>query len=164
MFSHGWDAPLPGLFWGFNLLHTNRSNLLSISLWCSAQLQCHRHRWVPAWAWGCPGKGFRSCSTTGGKRWAAGGVTWPLSEPGTGRQPAVVVLQLLRLCGENRGSDVKNRSCLRATGLAANLLRLLHRENISNQPKRRAHPSNYMAFLRSHVASWLILSSKGTCW
>lgn len=87
---------------------------------------------------------------------------WPLSEPGTGRQPAVVVLQLLRLCGENRGSDVKNRSCLRATGLAANLLRLLHRENIFSQPKRRAHPSNYMAFLRSHVASRLILSSIGT--
>lgn len=73
----------------------------------------------------------------------------------------MVVLQLLRLCGENRGSDVKKRSCLRATGLAANLLRLLHRENISNQPKRRVHPSNYMAFLRSHVASRLILSSTG---
>lgn len=23
MFSQGWDAPLPGLFWGFNLLGTD---------------------------------------------------------------------------------------------------------------------------------------------
>lgn len=31
MFSQGWDAPLPGLFWGFNLPWKNTSDLLSTS-------------------------------------------------------------------------------------------------------------------------------------